>query len=280
MNRRKTKEVKKFLVSVILAMVLLCAFSGVALADDPTTVDVDTSITSGSVVVDTTGDYVDLSITTQGKDGTAWHPGVVGQVNTFDALGSFTSHYSSASNGNYGILGSYINVAGSGQFTMTDTQDFNIMSGNHHYNTVGYFQADAFGEDAAMNLKSIGSMYIWSEASNGGVGLKGNYINKYAEVQTNDLLTAAINLWVVNTGTATISNSAAWGWGIGEGGVATSNYNGGIRTVSATGDGHYNQTAFGTSQLHFNGFNFGSGTVALIADFVGGMSGVYTMDAK
>lgn len=274
---------KRILISFILAIVMVFAISAVAFADDPTEIDINSSITNGSVVVDTTGSNVDLSIYTEGKDGTAWHPGNVGQFNTFDAEGAFTSHYSSASNGNYGILGSYVNAVGSADFVMTDIQDFNVMSGNHHYNTVGYFCAEAYGEDAAMNLKSIGSMYVWSEATNpcSQPSLRGAYIEKSVGVKTDSSLTAYLDMSVSTTsGIATIANSNIWGWGINENGTITSNYNGGTRNVSATGDGNYSQIAFGTSQLNFNGFNFGSGVAQLIADFVGGMSGTYTMDAK
>lgn len=274
-------------IAVVLAVALagMMLLSGVALASGPVDVDVNFDGSSGGVVVDVnTTVPTDLDINSLGRDGSAWHTGVVGETNTFTADGVFTSHYST-SVGNYGKLGSYINASTStgAVFTMTDTQDFNILSANHNYNTVGTFYAEASGPIADMNLKSIGSMYCWSEATNPhwASGLQGSYIEKSYLMSTSGNPTAYMDMVIGTSGLASISNSNIWGWGASENGTITTNYGGGTRTVSATGNGSYQQTGAGSTSLTFNGFSFpNGGAMQMLANYVGGMSGQYSMTAK
>jgi hypothetical protein len=212
--------------------------------------------------------------------------GAIGATNTFTAIGNFAGTYQNTATGSYGNLSSYINASGSAYLSMENVAYLDVLSANHEYGLVGYFLAEAFGTNAAMNLKSINwgaSPGGWQEATNGGVALQGQYIEKMLALDKNAVLIAGIGLSVNTTGTATMSNSNTWGWGISEGGGsgnATTNYNGGTRTVSATGTGTYDQFGAGANYLDFNGFTLpAGGSMSVIADFVGGISGTYSMNA-
>ena len=252
----------------ILVAMLFC----IGIASASNVVDVDMDVNSGSV-----------DIATNGFDHSTWHPGSIGETNTFSGLGDFEGNYH-ASEGSYGKLNSFINVNSDvfgAEFIMTDYQDFNILSANNNRNVEGYFSAYAGGSDnVAMNLKSVGSMYVWSEATNGGIALQGNLIEKRAWTTKDDIPKSGIYLEVGTTGLASISNSAAWGWTNGGIGSSSANYNGGTRTIIATGDGTYLQQGFGANSLNFNGFDFGAGSAELSATFFGGMSGTYAMSSN
>jgi len=239
---------KKIFLALALAIVMLVSLAGAALAADPV-VSVDATSPGGGTLV----------VTATGVDTSTWNPGSVGQTNTFTALDSFTASYNAYS-GPYGRLNTYVNAGTTtgGTFTMVDTQDFNILSANHNYNTVGTFVAGASGVTAGMNLKSIGSMYCWSEASNGGVGLYGESIGKSYDMLTNSVLTSTMLIQANATGGASISNSAAWGFGANENGTITTNYNGGTRLLMASGIGNYTQYVSSTTNL--------ASSVALNAD--------------
>jgi hypothetical protein len=257
-----------------VALLVLVLVPGVAFAADPL-VNVNMDVNGGTVTV-----------TTSGIDSSTWHPGVTGETNTFSGAGGFTGTYKSYG-GNYGALASYINAnskAGGATFVFTDTQNFDVLSANWNTHVVGNSASVATGGDSnvAMNLKSIGSMYVWSEATNEywKPGLQGNYIEKDAWVTTSGNPTAGIFMNTLTTGLATIQNSNIWGWGIDAHGLATSNYGGGTRTMTATGDGTYNQSAFGQSLLNFNGGSSGGGNATFIWNFTGGLTEPYNMDAK
>lgn len=223
---------KRILFSVFIAMVMLFAVSGVALATDPI-VSVDIVSPGGG----------DVTVTTTGKDASTWHPGQVGEVNTFRAEGGFTASYD-AYTGNYGALNTFVNASSTtgARFTMIDTHSFHILSANYAVGTVGTFKALAESlTNVAMNLKSIGSMYVWSEASNGGVGLSGTHIAKQYDMNTGGPLTATMTIEAYATNGASISNSAAWGFGGWESGTISTNYNGGTRSLTASGIGSYMQ---------------------------------------
>lgn len=301
---------KVFGIALVLAVLTSLCFGSVALAAPGTVVvidadtdrlenDVSGSFTSGtfnwaldastgthSVVTTMNVSGANLVINSAGKDITHWHTGTIGQWNDFQGIGDFAATYQTFADGNYGDLQSYINAssgASGADFQMWDTQDFDVMSANWGTNVDGYFYAQASGGDnqVAMNLKSIGSMYVWSEATNGGPGLQGNDIEKDIWTWQSGAPKTHLNMSVSTTGIATISNSAAWGWGIGARGGSTTHYNGGTRTVSATGTGIYNQSGAGANYLDFNGFTFPTGgSMGVIANFVGGFSGTYSMNAN
>lgn len=228
-----------------------------------------------------------VSITTQGFDHTTWHPGQIGEINTFTGIGSYSGNYN-VNEGSYGILNSYINVNANtfgADFVMTDTQNFNIMSGNHNYNVVGNFYAYASGNDnqVAMNLKSVGSMYVWSEATNpySAPSLRGGYIKKEVWTTENSNPQSDLYLRVLTNGVATMYNSNIWGWTNGEHGSSSTNYGGGTRDVSATGTGTFKQSGFGKDSLTFNGFTFDNGGLAtLMGSFDNGFTGTYSMSAN
>ncbi len=234
----------KFIIPFLLVIVMLFAINGMALAADPV-VSIDVVSPGGG----------DLDITTTGIDSSAWHPGEVGEVNTFSAEGQFTVSYDSYS-GSFGKLSTFVNAASvtGGAFLMTDTQNFDILSANHNYGTTGVFTALAESSDsvAGMNLKSIGSMYVWSEASNGGVGLSGQYIAKQYNMTTNNVLTSTMTISAITDGLASIWNSAAWGFGANENGTITTNYSGGTRSLTATGTGMYQQYVSSSTSLVSN----------------------------
>jgi hypothetical protein len=231
----------------------------------------------------------DLTMGALGIDTTVCHPGVVGEVDKFQAIGAFTATYSTQTNGNYGILSGYVNAssgAGGAQFQLSDTQNFHIMSGNWPQNLVGIFVAQAFGNNnqVAMNIQSSGSMYCWSEATvpYSAPELQGSSIYKGVATTLNAIPTTSLSVGVVTDGLATSSNSIVqWGMGNSDSGtLSTTHYGGGTQSVTATGNGTYIQLGFGANDLNFNGFNLGAGNAQLIINFLGGVTGAYTMDAK
>jgi len=251
-----------------VAMMLMCMSFAMA----ETIVDVDMDVESGFV-----------EITANGIDHSTWNTGSIGETNIFTGNGGFTGDYT-VNDGTFGKLNSYININSKeygADFVMRDTQDFNILSANHDYNVVGNFYAHASGNDdrVAMNLKSVGSMYVWSEATNRGIALQGSVIEKQAWTTKNGDLQSNVYLGVDTNGLASISNQYAWGWGNRESG-SSGDYGSGIRTVSSTGDGTYTQSGFGANSLTFNGFNFGAGSASFIGAFTGGMTGPYSMSAS
>ena len=225
-----------------------------------------------------------ITITATGIDTSSWHTGDVGHENQFRAEGSFTGTYS-VSQGTYGGLGAFINADASSDadFYFEDYLDFNVLSGNHIYDTEGWFGAMALGDGATMNLKSVGSMYVWSEATNpywkDPIG--GNVIGKYAYVEQDGDSEVYLEIYVETEGYATMDNSNIWGWGIGETGTATTHYNGGTRYISATEDGYIYQEGFGNDFLEFYGLIFDGGG-AWIAEgyFFDGLSGTYSMEGN
>lgn len=228
---------KRIMFAVVMAMALSLVFGSATMAGPPIVSVSAVSPGGGSVV-----------ITATGIDASTWHPGAVGQVNNFTASGEFTVQYDAYA-GSYGSLQTYVNASSTlgATFTMTDAHDFNILSANHNYNTTGVFYARATGVDAEMNLKSIGSMYVWSEATNpySQPALQGSYIEKDYQMYTSSVLTATMNLTVVTTGSAHLHNSNIWGFGGWEDGSISTNYgsktSGNIRTVHATGAGSATQ---------------------------------------
>jgi len=242
-----------------------------------------------------------LGITTQGftsatPPGSGVTPGALGEINTLYAGGTFQGTYLTSVS-NYGILGTYVNAnangGGGAAFVMTDHQIFDAMSGNHHNGITGDFFASASGgmsgvdylasPDAAINMKSIGSMYVWSEATNGASSpLQGQMIEKGVSTTQNGNPLSNLYLGVQTTGIATMSNSAAWGWATRESG-ATTHYDSGTRSVSATGTGTLVQTVWGangwtyTASYTSGGGGSGGGGVW---NFTGGITGTYSMSAN
>jgi len=217
-------------------------------------VNVDGTVTSTTVTFDV--DDGAIHIRAEGIDTTHWHTGEVGNWNEFHGEGSFVGTYSVSQN-QFGGLGVRINADASSWavFTLDDYQDFNVLSGNHIYNVEGRFGAYAAGEGATINLKTAGSMYVWSEATNpwSADPIGGNEIGKYAYVEKDGVQQARLEIGVGTDGYATMDNSNIWGWGIWESGTASTHYNGGTRTISATGEGYFYQFGFGEDYLNFNG---------------------------
>jgi hypothetical protein len=278
---------KKCLIAIALSMVLLMA--GTIWASD-VTLNSSLNNPGSSVNLGFTMDghlnVITNGYTSQNPPGSGVTPGALGEINTFEASGTFTGIYNT-SVGNYGILGTYVNANANGGtgagLLMTDYQNFDAMSGNHHDGIEGYFTAYAGGTNAAMNLKSIGSMYVWSEATNpySQPCLQGQEILKAVSTTQNGSPLANLSLGVSTDGTATMSNSNIWGWGTNDDGVATTHYAGGTRTVTATGNGTYLQSGSGANSLNFNGFSLpGGGSAGLTVNFVGGFSGTYSMNAN
>jgi hypothetical protein len=273
-RKGEKRKVKKLLVSIAVALLAMLALGAAVFAADPI-VSVDVT-TPGGVV----------TVVTNGIDTSAWHLGSIGQTDTFNAVGGFTASYDAYA-GNYGSLNTYVNAssgAGGATFTLNSYQNFDVLSANWNTHVIGNFLAIATGNDnqVAMNLKSIGSMYVWSEATNGGVGLRGNGILKEVWTTQSGVLMTDLLMSMQTTGIASISNSNIWGFdNRASGTLSSTNYGGGTRTVSATGTGTYNQTGYGANLLNFNGFNLpAGGSMQIIGNFVGGFSGTYTMDAK
>lgn len=273
---------KGLIIGTVLLMLL-----GLAVVGSATDIEVNgTSVTQTTIQFDVTHGWI--NILANGIDTSTWHPGDVGNTNNFIGNGSFTGTYS-VTQGTYGGLYAHINADSKSPatFEMHDYQDFNVLSGNHIYNVEGYFDAYAGGDsNVTMNLKTAGSMYVWSEATDpwSADPLRGNYIEKYSRVDVGGVPQAELDLWVNTDGSATMSNSNIWGWGIDEGGNVFTNYGGGTRSVSATGSGTFGQTGWGTSGFSYTasysfpgggGFNPGLG-----GWFNNGLSGTYQMSGN
>lgn len=271
--------------TVVIAGVAVSLILGLSLAAFAVDLTVDgTGVGSTSITFDVDGTIL---IHADGIDGSTWHPGSIGNSNQFYGEGSFKGTYS-VSQGLYGGLGAHINVDSKSPayFTLNDYQDFNVLSGNHTYNTEGYFTAIAAGNDASMNLKTAGSMYVWSEATDpySKDPLRGNYIEKYSRVDVDGATQAELNVWVNTNGSATMHNSNIWGWGIGEQGTVYTNYGGGTRDVSATGAGTLGQTGWGGNSCSYSAsYTFpGGGGFDPVAGgwFSNGFSGTYQMSGQ
>jgi len=232
-----------------------------------------------------------VNTTITGIDTSTWHNGQMGQQINLAANGGFQGTLL-VNQGNYGILNSFVNLDSAtygigANLQFSDHQIFNVMSGNVTNNVEGYFYAQAAGNNGnvEMNLKSIGSMYVWSEATNPGgqPPLQGNYIEKRVWTTQDGTPKTDLGLWVNTDGLATMSNSAAWGWTNGQSGTSSTNYGGGTRNVSATGSGTLVQNAWGA-----NGWTYtasytsggGGGGGGGVWNFTGGITGTYSMSSN
>jgi hypothetical protein len=243
-----------------------------------------------SAVMDVASGKVDITV--KGFDTSTWHPGVLGETNTFSGLGGFSGSYK-AYDGPFGALNSYINVksyAGGANFVMTDKHDFDIISGNGSSHVVGDFKARAAGDDAnvIMNMASIGTMYIWSESEVYSYpplftnsGLQGGLIEKSLTTTQGATILGDLYMGCTTTGLAKSGGNNSWGWGDVQGGTATANYGGSPQTMLATGSGDYLQTAFGKNYLNFNGdIAGGGGTGYYSFHFNDGFTKPYNMEAR
>lgn len=248
-----------------------------------------------SVVMDVASGTID--ITSNGISTGANHLGAIGETNTFSGMGGFHGDYT-VKNGAFGNLSSYLHVnsyAGGADFVMTDQQNFDVLVETYQPHVVGNFYAEASGNDAnvAMNLKSIGTMYAWSEATDGGgPELQGSMFEKEAWHTQNGTLQGDIYMGVTTTGLATSFNSTPmsgpWGWGITYNWDGTykssTNYSGNnITSVSATGTGKLIQTGFGLNYLSFSqSYVMPGGGSPILGGFQfnNGISGTYSMTAK
>ena len=225
-----------------------------------------------------------FSATYTSTDSSTWHPGAIGEQTTFTGQGGF-SGIMTATTGDYGSTFSTINACsnpgGGAQFTFSDYQNFDVLSANWDTHVEGYFQAGASGSDAQMNLKSVGSMYCWSEATEPywNPELQGGYICKEVSTTQNGapLADLGFQLWS-STGTATLSNGNIWGFGTDAYGTSTTNYGGGPQSLSAGGSGQYTQGGFGNNYFDFNGFVMpAGGSMNLQGQFANGFNGIYSM---
>lgn len=268
---------------LLCILVSIFLFAAVASAADTT---ITANLTGSSNMNTNWAGIGNLSITTNGIDSSTWHPGQTGQINTFMGSGDFAASIR-ANSGNYGALGTYVNAstATGAAFLMTDTQNFNILSANHNNNVVGNFAAGASGTNAAMNMKSIGSMYLWSEATDpySAAPLQGSSIFKQATTTKDSVQIAGLYVGVSTTGTATMSNSNIWGWGISENGNAYTNYGSGTRNISSTGAGTLSQNGFGANNFSYNAnYTMPGGGSVVPGGFLfnNGISGTYNMSAQ
>ena len=265
MNKRN-KTNKGMMMFALMAIMLTLAVPMVLAADLSLTFDMNSGI---------------ITVQNDGNDASTWHPGAIGQSSGFVAVGDVIGTYDSTE-GVYGKLATYVSAytdVGGGMFHATDYMNFNVLSANHNYNTEGYFTAHAEGAYAEMNMKFIGSMYVWSEADDGGINnLVGQNIYKTADVYQNNVCEGSIGIGIVTDGQAYMDNQNAWGFGIGEHGTVTADYNSGVNYIGSTGTGIYTQTAFGKDYLEFNGIVLnGGGSASIIGGFTGGYADTFTM---
>jgi len=239
-----------------------------------------------------------LYLDAQAVDTSTWHPGVVGNSNTFDAVGEFQGSFHAAVVG-YGGLDTQVTATSAygsnagANFVYTDTQDFDVLSANWNRHVTGNFYAHASGSDGNvyMNLDTAPSMYVWSEAGGYGDVLRGTVIEKEVWTEIGGAVTADLYVGVFTGpgGVASMQNSASHGWSTAVGydtyGHVTTNYAGGTRTVSATGYGYAAAGGFGndgfTWDPKFTAIGGGStgtdpfGNPALF--FNAGLTGTYHM---
>jgi len=231
-------------------------------------------------------------ITTVGIDTSGYHTGQTAQVNTFIYSGNVEGTYDSFEYNNptnsFGKLNTFISAktdGGGGGFQVNEYMDFNILSANHIYNTEGFFTAGASGAYAEMNMKFIGSMYVWSEADDSGANcLIGQNIWKNAWVNQSNVLQGEIYIGITTDGQAQMWNAGDWGFGIGEHGTVTADYGSGLNYISATGSGTYSQWVYGNDYAEINGIVLLGGTGGLPfgfgGPFFGGLTGTYTMEGN
>lgn len=266
---------KKMMIPLILVLLITMVALPVFAAD----VDLDFDINSGIITILHTG-----------EDASTFHPGQVGQSNYFtasgDVIGTYDSLDASTVGGTFGGLHTTINAytdQGGGTFTVTDYQDFNVLSGTHIYDVEGYFAAGASGSYAAINMDIHPSSYVWSEHDSGGPVLVGQSIYKHSWVTQDDVSQGEIYIGMTTTGQAQMWNDAQWGFGIWETGSVSADYSSALNLnhLSATGTGTYLQTAFGNDYLEFNGIILNSGgSASIFGGFTEGYTGTYTMSGN
>jgi len=276
---------KKILLTTFLVIALTLSFAAPAFAADPV-VSIDVTSPGGGIT----------DITVTGVDSSTWNPGSTGQTNNFRAEGAYTVSYDSYA-GIFGKLSSYVNASSTtgAIFKMIDTHDFDILSANHNYGTVGTFTAEASGPTTVdMNIGSIGSMYVWSEANypSWSPPLQGTFISKQYDMLTNNILTATVDVVAYATGGAVLSNSAQWGFGANENGTVRSSLS--TTSLAASGAGTYTQYASASSNVVSNAAMNVDGTpvvvnttlpaggaASIVANFLNSFSAnPYTVTAK
>jgi len=271
---------KRLAISMLLALMLVLAVSTVALADDVMV----SAVSNG-------GPGSDVTVVVEGIDTSTWNPGVVAQTNTFNAQGAFQIDYSSHT-GNYGSLNSLVNATGSAAFTLTDVHDFDILSANHNYGTVGTFTAFAAGSNAQMNIDNHGSMYLFKEHTDPywAPELQGEVIWKNYDMLTNGNRTASMYIGATMTdGLAWMDNSSQWGFGSSESGSIGAVTD----TVTATGSGTYRQYIAGVNSsagsavttapgvdANINAVMPVGGSLDTIINFLSGFQSLYSMSAN
>jgi hypothetical protein len=240
---------KRFLFAGVIAIIALIVLCVPVFASPPPGPDVSvTAISPGGGNITVTASSIDTS---------AFHTGQVGGVSTFNAQGAFTIGYT-ADAGNFGALTTDVNASsltgGIAQFTLNDSQNFNVLNATDNTNTSGTYTALV---NNSANVSDSAGMYLasydwgpstggWQEASNSsptyGVGLTGTYVGEQYALSTNAILTAFVSVSATASNGASIGNPVAWGMGVTNAGTSiTTNYGDSTNTLTASGSGIFTQ---------------------------------------
>ena len=286
-----------------LMAVMMAVVMGMGMVSADTDIDIGADLDTGSSL-DTSfyvpGGTVDIDI--RGYSSWSYQAGNLASRHTFHGEGDFKGDFDTSSHGTHGYLSSYVNAESNGQakFTVYGMQDFDVSSGNHNRNTVGEIEACAFGSDKAeMNLKLVGSMYIYKDATNPWnknpvYGEGSDYdvyhltriTDKGADGQLGTEDDSVIGFGITEfwrststhgtgTGSATFSYNNIWAHYTDEDGKMDIPGGGSeSMTATATGTGSYYQEGYGKNNLVYNGLSMpGGGLMITKGTFYDGFSG-------
>lgn len=266
---------KKVLFSVVIAVVLLFAVSGIALADDPTEVSVTWDGTGWIGANVNTGDS-STSLNTEGTN-------INGSLNVKDyndnpysyTVDTFSSLLNaSVSNGGYISLitnrltskVSMYGLAGQQSGTLVGINDGTASVALRTWTNYAAMKDPTYGYQlpGGHNITVSSSLYTIDRWITDGQGNAGYIVSNGNGSAVLDCMSTE----------ASGNGGVRFGWGCGC--FTDANY-------TATGSGHFNVTGIGNTQVTFGGLGItsGGGALSIIADFINGFSiGDYSLTAK
>ncbi len=238
------------------------------------TVNVDMNVTNGNIDIDTVN-----------TDSSAH----------FTGFGGFSGNYNSQEQGsNYLDTNVLAQTTTGASFSFSGHQKLSGYTNNNIE-----FESFAYGNNAIMNNRFDNSNYVVqlervdtgkdflsaSDSSEYGIGWRMNVVDK----DNSSLSTSGTEVTLIGSGSGILDTNqwhptsiGSYGWGNPDriNAPAPAGYYTPINTVTATGDGQFNQHGYGDNSLEMNGFTFGSGSGLFTATFSGGFSGAYSVRAN
>lgn len=247
-------------ISLILVLALLCV--SVVMATEDVSVDLD--VDSGVVTIDISDTKTEA---------------------TFEGMGEFEGLFTAKGTG---YVDTNVNVESTlgASFKFEARQDL--------INQQVEMKSFAIGDTALMNNRFDTSNYIVqfervdtgldllrASGSNYGVGfsteLSDTDVTAFSYVE---MFGDGEGLFDTNQWHSSVVSSYGWGNANSINMPQTAGYYTPTNTVSATGDGTYNQYGFGENSLSMNGFTLGSGNAMFSANFVGSFDGDFETRAN